>query len=226
MADICFAAFGRREIEFEENEIRGLVAFRRKYSPQHVFKGARITKSLSISIQIAVLIETLTASVLRSHGSFATFLHPKTAAAIATSGMVKFAWKGETDEKFEWCLETQMVCLLRRSRGPTMILDDSGNLAALVHEKYPHLILGFRGVTEETTLGVLRLYKLLKQNTLKIPTISIKLDNLHGCGESLIDAIKCATDVMIPRKVALVVGFGNVGKDSVHLLGAWTLVSS
>ncbi|KAF9903602.1 S-adenosyl-L-homocysteine hydrolase [Linnemannia zychae] len=230
VADISLAAFGRREIMLAENEMPGLMGLRHKYGPQQILKGARIAGSLSLTIQTAVLIETLTALgaevTWSSSNIFATqdALPIYAAAAIATSGVSVFAWKGETDEEFVWCLETQLFAF-RGGQDPNMILDDGGDLAALVHEKYPHLIPDIRGISEETTSGVHRLYKLLKQNKLKIPAISVndsvtktKFDNVYGCRESLIDGIKRATDVMIAGKVAVVAGFGDVGKGSAAAL--------
>ncbi|KAG0269176.1 S-adenosyl-L-homocysteine hydrolase [Actinomortierella ambigua] len=226
IADISLAALGRKEIALAENEMPGLMALRRKYGHQQALKGARIAGSLSMTIQTAVLIETLTALgaevTWSSSNIFATQDHA--AAAIAASGISVFAWKGETDEEFVWCLETQLFAF-RGGQGPNMILDDGGDLVALVHERYPHLLPGIRGISEETTSGVVRLYKLLKQNKLMIPAISVndsvtktKFDNIYGCRESLSDGIKRATDVMIAGKVAVVAGFGDVGKGSAAAL--------
>ncbi|KAG0094803.1 S-adenosyl-L-homocysteine hydrolase [Podila epicladia] len=226
VADISLAAFGRKEIELAENEMPGLMALRQKYGPSQVLKGARIAGSLHMTIQTAVLIETLTALgaevTWTSCNIFSTQDHA--AAAIAESGVPVFAWKGETDEEYLWCLEQQLLAF-KDNKGPNLILDDGGDLTTLIHENHPHLLNEIKGISEETTTGVHHLYKMLKENKLKVPAINVndsvtksKFDNLYGCRESLIDGIKRATDVMIAGKVAVVAGYGDVGKGSAAAL--------
>ncbi|KAG0264958.1 S-adenosyl-L-homocysteine hydrolase [Actinomortierella ambigua] len=218
VADISLAAFGRKEIELAENEMPGLMALRKKYGPQQVLKGARVAGSLHMTIQTAVLIETLTALgaevTWTSCNIFSTQDHA--AAAIAESGVPVFAWKGETDEEYMWCLEQQLRAF-NGGKGPNMILDDGGDLTTLIHENHPDLLAEIKGISEETTTGVHHLYKMLKENKLKVPAIN-----------SLIDGIKRATDVMIAGKVAVVAGYGDVGKGSAAALrgmGARVLVT-
>ncbi|KAF9122965.1 S-adenosyl-L-homocysteine hydrolase, partial [Mortierella sp. 14UC] len=226
VADITLAAFGRKEIELAENEMPGLIALRQKYGPSQILKGARIVGSLHMTIQTAVLIETLTALgaevTWTSCNIFSTQDHA--AAAIAESGVPVFAWKGETDEEYMWCLEQQLYAF-KDGKGPNLILDDGGDLTTLIHESYPQLLADIKGISEETTTGVHHLYKMLKENKLKVPAINVndsvtksKFDNLYGCRESLIDGIKRATDVMIAGKVAVVAGYGDVGKGSAAAL--------
>lgn len=226
VADITLAEFGRKEIEIAENEMPGLMELRRKYGPAQPLKGARVVGCLHMTIQTAVLIETLTAlgatCTWSSCNIFSTQDHA--AAAIAVTGVPVFAWKGETDEEYEWCIEQSIKAF---PEGANMILDDGGDLTSLVHEKYPKMLENIKGVTEETTTGVHHLYKMLAAGKLKVPAINVndsvtksKFDNLYGCRESLIDGIKRATDVMIAGKVAVVAGYGDVGKGCAKALQA------
>ncbi|KAJ3235963.1 S-adenosyl-L-homocysteine hydrolase [Chytriomyces hyalinus] len=220
VADITLADFGRKEIEIAENEMPGLMSLREKYGPAKPLAGARIAGCLHMTIQTAVLIETLTALgaevTWSSCNIFSTQDHA--AAAIAATGVPVFAWKGETDEEYEWCIE-QTIKGFKDGKALNMILDDGGDLTQIVHQKYPQLLGDIRGVSEETTTGVHNLYKMLKNGELKIPAINVndsvtksKFDNLYGCRESLIDGIKRATDVMIAGKISVVAGYGDVGK--------------
>lgn len=220
IADISLAAFGRKEIELAENEMPGLMYLREKFRPTQPLAGARIVGCLHMTIQTAVLIETLVALgaevAWSSCNIFSTQDHA--AAAIAAAGIPVFAWKGETDEEYLWCIE-QTLASFKDGKHFNLILDDGGDLTKLVHDKYPHYLEGCKGVSEETTTGVHHLYAMLKENKLKIPAINVndsvtksKFDNLYGCRESLIDGIKRATDVMIAGKVAIVAGYGDVGK--------------
>ena len=236
VADISLAAFGRREIELAENEMPGLMATREKYASDQPLKGARIAGCLHMTIQTAVLIETLTSLgaevTWSSCNIFSTQDHA--AAAIAASGTPCFAWKGETEEEYQWCLEQQLLAF-NDGKSLNLILDDGGDLTALVHAKYPEMLKDCYGVSEETTTGVHHLYKMMKENKLLVPSVNVndsvtksKFDNLYGCRESLIDGIKRATDVMIAGKVAVVAGFGDVGKgcaDALHSMGARVLVT-
>jgi len=213
----------------------GLMAIRHKYAPSQPLKGARIAGSLHMTIQTAVLIETLTALGARVQWSscniFSTQDHA--AAAIAATGVPVYAWKGENEEEYLWCIEQTLY--FQEGEALNMILDDGGDLTNLVHLKYPKLLEGIRGVSEETTTGVHNLYKMLEKGQLKIPAINVndsvtksKFDNLYGCRESLIDGIKRATDVMIAGKVAVVAGFGDVGKgcaQALHKMGARVLIT-
>ncbi|PKX94358.1 adenosylhomocysteinase [Aspergillus novofumigatus IBT 16806] len=236
VADISLAAFGRREIELAEIEMPGLMAIRRKYAEDQPLKGARIAGCLHMTIQTAVLIETLTALgaevTWTSCNIFSTQDHA--AAAIAAAGVPVFAWKGETEEEYQWCLEQQLNAF-KDGQKLNLILDDGGDLTALVHSKYPEMLKGCYGVSEETTTGVHHLYRMLKEGKLLVPAINVndsvtksKFDNLYGCRESLIDGIKRATDVMIAGKVAVVAGYGDVGKgcaDALRSMGARVLVT-
>ncbi|KAJ3276526.1 S-adenosyl-L-homocysteine hydrolase [Terramyces sp. JEL0728] len=217
---------GRKEIEIAENEMPGLMHLRAKYGPTKPLAGARIAGCLHMTIQTAVLIETLVilgAEVTWSSCNiFSTQDHA--AAAIAAAGIPVFAWKGETDEEYIWCIEQQLKAF-KDGKAMNMILDDGGDLTSLVHDKYPELLADVRGVSEETTTGVHHLYKMLKEGKLKIPAINVndsvtksKFDNLYGCRESLIDGIKRATDVMIAGKVSVVAGYGDVGKGCAFAL--------
>ncbi|EEB08402.1 adenosylhomocysteinase [Schizosaccharomyces japonicus yFS275] len=220
VADISLAAFGRKEIEISENEMPGLMAIREKYAPSQPLKGARIAGCLHMTIQTAILIETLVALgaevTWSSCNIYSTQDHA--AAAIAASGVPVFAWKGETEEEYIWCIEQQLKSF-PSGKPLNMILDDGGDLTALVHERHPDLLKDIKGISEETTTGVHNLYKMFRDNRLKVPAINVndsvtksKFDNLFGCKESLVDGIKRATDVMIAGKVAVVAGFGDVGK--------------
>jgi len=234
VADIKLADFGRKEITLAENEMPGLMAIRKKYGPLQPLKGARVAGCLHMTIQTAVLIETLLelgADVQWSSCNiFSTQDHA--AAAIAARGVPVYAWKGETDEEYIWCIEQTLYF----KNGPlNMILDDGGDLTNLVHEKYPQLLPEIKGLSEETTTGVHNLYKMLKNKTLKVPSFNVndsvtksKFDNLYGCRESLVDGIKRATDVMVAGKVCCVAGYGDVGKgsaQSLRALGARVLIT-
>jgi adenosylhomocysteinase len=221
VADISLADWGRKEIAIAETEMPGLMALRQEYGKKKPLKGAKIVGCLHMTIQTAVLIETLVhlGATVRwsSCNIFSTQDHA--AAAIAAKGIPVFAWKGESEEEYEWCLEQTM----RGPDGwlPNMVLDDGGDATLLLHNKYPKLLKDVKGVSEETTTGVHRLYEMMKAGKLKIPAINVndsvtksKFDNLYGCRESLVDGIKRATDVMMAGKVAVVAGFGDVGKGS------------
>ncbi len=221
VADISLAGWGRKEIIIAETEMPGLMALRAEYGAAQPLKGARIVGCLHMTIQTAVLIETLTAlgaSVRWSSCNiFSTQDHA--AAAIAAAGVPVFAWKGETEEEFWWCIEQT----LRGPDGwtPNMILDDGGDVTQIMHDKYPEMLKDVRGLSEETTTGVHRLYEMVKEGKLLVPAINVndsvtksKFDNLYGCRESLVDGIKRATDVMVAGKVAVVCGYGDVGKGS------------
>lgn len=228
VADLSLSEWGRKEIEIAEGEMPGLMSMRKKYGTQKPLKGARIAGCLHMTIQTAVLIETLTelgAEVQWSSCNiFSTQDHA--AAAIAKTGVPVYAWKGETDEEYIWCIEQTLV--FKDGQPLNMILDDGGDLTNLVHEKYPQYAEGIRGLSEETTTGVHNLYKMLEKGTLKVPAINVndsvtksKFDNMYGCRESLIDGIKRATDVMVAGKVAMVAGYGDVGKGSAQSLRAF-----
>ncbi len=223
--DISLADWGRREIMLAENEMPGLMAIRKKYGPTQPLKGARIAGCLHMTIQTAVLIETLTelgAEVQWSScNKFSTQDHA--AAAIAATDVPVYAWKGETDEEYDWCIDQTIY--FADGEPLNMILDDGGDLTALVHKKYPQLLEGIRGLSEETTTGIKELRKMLEKGELKVPAINVndsvtkaKFDNLYGCRESLVDGIKRATDVMVAGKVAVVAGYGDVGKGCAHSL--------
>ncbi|KAI5867340.1 Adenosylhomocysteinase [Durotheca rogersii] len=236
VADLSLAAFGRKEIELAENEMPGLMAIRKKYAADQPLAGARIAGCLHMTIQTAVLIETLVALgaevTWTSCNIFSTQDHA--AAAIAAAGVPVFAWKGETEEEYNWCLEQQLSAF-KDGKKLNLILDDGGDLTHLVHNNYPEQLKECFGVSEETTTGVHHLYRMLKNNTLLVPAINVndsvtksKFDNLYGCRESLIDGIKRATDVMIAGKIAVVAGFGDVGKGcamALHGMGARVLVT-
>ncbi len=225
VADLSLADWGRKEIMLAENEMPGLMALRRKYGPQKPLQGARIAGCLHMTIQTAVLIETLQelgAQVTWSSCNiFSTQDHA--AAAMAKAGVPVYAWKGQNNEEFDWCIEQTLF--FPDGQPLNMILDDGGDLTNMVHDKYPELLAGIRGLSEETTTGVHRLYQRLQHGTLKVPAINVndsvtksKFDNLYGCRESLADGIKRATDVMIAGKVAVVAGYGDVGKGCAHSL--------
>jgi len=225
VADISLADWGRKTITLAEKEMPGLMFLRQKYGPSKPLKGARIAGCLHMTVQTAVLIETLIelgADVTWSSCNiFSTQDHA--AAAIAAVGVPVYAWKGETDEEYVWCIEQTLV--FPDGKPLNMILDDGGDLTNLVHEKFPQYIKGIKGLSEETTTGVHNLYKMFAKKTLKIPAINVndsvtksKFDNLYGCRESLVDGIKRATDVMLAGKVAMVAGYGDVGKGSAQSL--------
>lgn len=228
VADITLADWGRKAIEIAENEMPGLMMMRTVYGPQKPLKGARITGCLHMTVQTAVLIETLLelgAEVQWSSCNiFSTQDHA--AAAMAKRGVAVYAWKGETDEEYIWCIEQTLV--FPDGQPLNMILDDGGDLTNLVHTKYQQYLPGIRGVSEETTTGVHNLYKMLQKGELKMPAINVndsvtksKFDNLYGCRESLVDGIKRATDVMLAGKVSVVAGYGDVGKGCAHALRAF-----
>jgi adenosylhomocysteinase len=224
--DISLANWGRMEIEIAETEMPGLVALREEFGKEQPLKGARITGCLHMTIQTAVLIETLVALGAEIRWSscniFSTQDHA--AAAIAASGIPVFAWKGMTEEEYEWCI----VQTIEGPDGwrPNMILDDGGDLTAIVHKpEYAEVMKGVKGISEETTTGVLRLYDMARKGTLQCPAINVndsvtksKFDNKYGCRESLVDGIRRATDVMMAGKIAMVAGFGDVGKGSAESL--------
>ncbi len=224
--DINLAEWGRKEIGLAEAEMPGLMALRAEYGVSKPLKGARIAGCLHMTIQTAVLIETLIelgAEVTWSSCNiFSTQDHA--AAAIAAAGIPVYAWKGMNEEEFEWCIEQTLY--FGEDRKPlNMILDDGGDLTNLVFDKYPELVAGIKGLSEETTTGVHRLYERMKNGTLPIPAINVndsvtksKFDNKYGCRESLVDAIRRATDVMMAGKVAVVCGYGDVGKGSADSL--------
>ncbi|XP_017481666.1 PREDICTED: adenosylhomocysteinase-like [Rhagoletis zephyria] len=225
VADINLAEYGRKAIIIAENEMPGLMAIRKKYGPQKVLKGARIAGCRHMTVQTAVLIETLVelgAEVQWSSCNiFSTQDHA--AAAIAKTGVPVYAWKGETDEEYLWCIEQTLV--FADGKPLNLILDDGGDLTNLVHEKFPQYLKDIKGLSEETTTGVHNLYKMMKEGRLGVPAINVndsvtksKFDNLYGCRESLIDGIKRATDVMIAGKVCCVAGYGDVGKGCAQAL--------
>nr|AFK10735.1 adenosylhomocysteinase [Callorhinchus milii]AFM89533.1 adenosylhomocysteinase [Callorhinchus milii]AFM89756.1 adenosylhomocysteinase [Callorhinchus milii]AFM90444.1 adenosylhomocysteinase [Callorhinchus milii] len=225
VADISLAEWGRKAIDIAENEMPGLMKMREMYGSSKPLKGARIAGCLHMTIQTAVLIETLTSLGAEIQWSscniFSTQDHA--AAAIAKTGVPVFAWKGETDEEYIWCIEQTLI--FRDGKPLNMILDDGGDLTNLIHTKHSKLLKDIKGVSEETTTGVHNLFKMHKKGELKIPAINVndsvtksKFDNLYGCRESLIDGIKRATDVMIAGKVAVVAGYGDVGKGCVQAL--------
>jgi adenosylhomocysteinase len=224
--DISLAEWGRKEIELAEAEMPGLMALREEYGPSQPLKHARIAGCLHMTIQTAVLIETLTALGAEVRWSscniFSTQDHA--AAAIAAAGIPVFAWKGMNEEEFNWCIE-QTLFFGSEERPLNMILDDGGDLTNMVLDQYPELIQYIKGLSEETTTGVHRLYERMNHGTLPMPAINIndsvtksKFDNKYGCRESCVDAIRRATDVMIAGKVAVVAGFGDVGKGSAESL--------
>jgi len=228
VADMEQAELGRKYIRLSENEMPGLMAMRTRYGTSKPLKGARIAGCLHMTIQTAVLIETLTelgADVQWSSCNiFSTQDHA--AAAIAATGVPVYAWKGETDEEYLWCIEQTLI--FPDGQPLNMILDDGGDLTNLVHDKYPELLKDIKGVSEETTTGVHNLYKMFKNGKLKCPAINVndsvtksKFDNLYGCRESLVDGIKRATDLMIAGKIAVVAGYGDVGKGCVQALSAF-----
>ena len=233
--DISLADWGRKEIAIAETEMPGLMALRQEFGEAQPLKGARVVGCLHMTIQTAVLIETLTALGAEVRWSSCNIFstQDQAAAAIAVTGVPVFAWKGETEEEYLWCIDQT----IEGPDGwrPNILLDDGGDLTVIVHEKYPELMADIRGVSEETTTGVHRLYDMAKAGKLMCPAINVndsvtksKFDNLYGCRESLVDGIKRATDVMLAGKVALVAGYGDVGKGSAESLrsqGARVLVT-
>ena len=220
--DISLAEWGRKEIELAESEMPGLMSLREEYKNEQPLKGSRIAGCLHMTIQTAVLIETLTALgaevTWSSCNIFST--QDQAAAAIAAAGVPVYAWKGMTDEEFDWCIE-QTIFFGEDKKPLNMILDDGGDLTNMVFDNYPELVDGIRGLSEETTTGVHRLYEREKNGTLVMPAINVndsvtksKFDNKYGCKESLVDSIRRATDIMMAGKVAVVAGYGDVGKGS------------
>lgn len=230
VADMSLAEWGRKETLIAETEMPGLMALREEFGAAQPLKGARIAGCLHMTIQTAVLIETLTALGAEVRWSscniFSTQDHA--AAAMAAAAIPVFAWKGETEEEAEWCIEQTIIG--PNNWRPNMILDDGGDLTVMMHDKFPELMADVKGLSEETTTGVLRLYEMVTKGTLKVPAFNVndsvtksKFDNLYGCRESLVDGIKRATDVMIAGKIAVVCGYGDVGKgcaQSLRGLGA------
>ena len=233
--DMSLAEWGRKEIEIAENEMPGLMALRDKYAATQPLKGARIAGCLHMTIQTAVLIETLTALgadvTWSSCNIFTTQDHA--AAAIAATGVPVYAWKGRSNEDFDWCIEQTIY--FPDGQPLNMILDDGGDLTSMVHSKFPELLAGIKGISEETTTGVHRLVQMHERGELKVPSINVndsvtksKFDNLYGCRESLADGIKRATDVMLAGKVVVVAGYGDVGKGcaiSMQRYGARVIVT-
>jgi adenosylhomocysteinase len=226
VADLALADWGRREIAIAETEMPGLMALRQEFGAAKPLAGARIVGCLHMTIQTAVLIETLTelGATVRWSSCNIFSTQDQAAAAIAARGIPVFAWKGESEDEYEWCIDQTL-------RGPAdgpyagwtpnMVLDDGGDATKILHDKHPDLIAQIRGISEETTTGVNRLYDMMRRGTLKAPAINVndsvtksKFDNLYGCRESLVDGIKRATDVMLAGKLAVVCGYGNVGKGS------------
>ena len=235
VADMSLADWGRKEIAIAETEMPGLMALREEFGKAQPLKDARIVGCLHMTIQTAVLIETLTAlgATIRWSSCNIFSTQDQAAAAVAAVGVPVFAWKGESDEEFWWCIEQT----IKGPDGwtPNLILDDGGDLTGLMHEKYPEMLKDIKGLSEETTTGVHRLYDMMKKGELLVPAINVndsvtksKFDNLYGCRESLVDGIKRATDVMVAGKVGVVAGFGDVGKGSAASLrnqGARVLVT-
>lgn len=237
--DISLAEWGRKAIRMGEKEMPGLMAIREEYGPGQPLKGARIAGCLHMTVETAVLIETLKALgaevTWTSCNIFST--QDEAAAAIAVTGVPVFAWKGETEAEYDWCIEQQLFAF-EGGRGPNMILDDGGDLTVMVHKKYPQLFDGpdgIKGISEETTTGVHRLYEMARKGTLKVAAINVndsvtksKFDNLYGCRESLLDGLKRGTDVMVAGKVAVVCGYGDVGKgcaQSLRGMGARVVIT-
>ncbi len=235
IADLSLAAWGRKETSIAEGEMPGLMALREEYRGQKPLAGARIAGCLHMTIQTAVLMETLVdlGAELRWSSCNIFSTQDQAAAAMAAAGIPVFAWKGESEEEFWWCIEQT----IHGPDGwhPNMILDDGGDLTQIMHEKYPELLEDVRGLSEETTTGVHRLYEMMREGSLKVPAFNVndsvtksKFDNLYGCRESLVDGLKRATDVMIAGKIAVVAGYGDVGKgcaQSLRGLGAMVWVT-
>lgn len=232
--DMSLASWGRKEIQLAEQEMPGLMALRAKYGKDKPLKGARIAGCLHMTIQTAVLIETLQELGAQVRWSscniFSTQDHA--AAAVAAAGIPVFAWKGETEPEYDWCIEQTINF---GGEPLNMILDDGGDLTALVYNKYPNLLPGIRGISEETTTGVHRLYRMMEEGKLKTPCFNVndsvtksKFDNLYGCRESLADGIKRATDIMVAGKVVVIAGYGDVGKgcaQSMRGFGARVIIT-
>ena len=230
VADISLAEWGRKEIAIAENEMPGLMALREEFQGQRPLAGARIAGCLHMTIQTAVLMETLVALGAEIRWSSCNIFstQDQAAAAVAAAGIPVFAWKGESEEEFWWCIEQTIFG--PGGWRPNLLLDDGGDLTLVMHEKHPELLEDVRGLSEETTTGVHRLYEMMSAGTLKVPAINVndsvtksKFDNLYGCRESLVDGLKRGTDVMIAGKIAVICGYGDVGKgcaQSLRGLGA------
>jgi len=225
VADINLAELGRKQIMLAENEMPGLMATRRKYGPSQPLKGARIAGCLHMTTQTAVLMETLVALGAEVQWSSCNIFSTQdfAAAAMAKAGIAVYAWKGESEEEYNWCIEQTLYW--PDGKPLNMILDDGGDLTNMVHDKYPQLVAGIKGISEETTTGVHNLYRRFKNGSLKIPAMNVndsvtksKFDNLYGCRESLVDGIKRATDLMLAGKVSVVAGYGDVGKGCAQSL--------
>ena len=221
IADLSLSDLGRRKIGIAEGEMPGLMALRKEYGKEKPLAGARITGSLHMTVETAVLIETLVELGAEVRWSSCNIFstQDEAAAAIAAAGIPVFAWKGETEEEYWWCIEQTLKW--EGNEGPNLLLDDGGDLTWYVHDKYPQLLDKIMGLSEETTTGVHRLHQMARKNELKVPAYNVndsvtksKFDNLYGCRESLVDGIKRATDVMIAGKLAVVAGYGDVGKGS------------
>jgi len=235
VADMSLAEWGRKEIQIAETEMPGLMALREEFGAAQPLKNARIAGCLHMTIQTAVLIETLTAlgATVRWSSCNIFSTQDQAAAAMAEADIPVFAWKGETEEEAEWCIEQTIIG--KDGWRPNMILDDGGDLTVMMHEKFPELMADVKGLSEETTTGVLRLYEMVEKGELKVPAFNVndsvtksKFDNLYGCRESLVDGIKRATDVMVAGKIAIVCGYGDVGKgcaQSLRGLGATVWVT-
>lgn len=233
--DMSLAEWGRKEIEIAESEMPGLMYLRKEFGKTKPLKGAKIAGCLHMTIQTAVLIETLVELGAEVRWSSCNIFstQDQAAAAIAAAGIPVFAWKGMNEKEFDWCIEQTLKW--SDGSGLNMILDDGGDLTVMVHKKYPELLKNIKGLSEETTTGVHRLYDMMKKGELKVPAINVndsvtksKFDNLYGCRESLVDSVKRATDVMVAGKVCVVAGFGDVGKgsaDSFRGLGGRVIIT-
>jgi adenosylhomocysteinase len=233
--DISLAAWGRKEITLAENEMPGLMSLRREFGASKPLAGARVVGCLHMTIETAVLIETLIhlGAEVRWSSCNIFSTSDQAAAAIAAAGIPVFAWKGETEEEYDWCIRQTIVG--KKGWVPNMILDDGGDLTKMIHDEYPEVLKEIKGLSEETTTGVARLYQMEKEGRLKVPAINVndavtksKFDNLYGCKESVIDGVKRATDVMIAGKMVVICGYGNVGKgcaDAFKSQGARVVVT-
>ncbi len=233
--DISLAAWGRKEIILAENEMPGLMSLRREFGASKPLNGAKILGCLHMTIETAVLIETLTALGAQVRWSSCNIFSTsdQAAAAVAAARIPVFAWKGETEEEYDWCIRQTIIG--KPDWKPNMILDDGGDLTLMIHNEYPEILAGIKGLSEETTTGVARLYQMEKEGKLKVPAINVndavtksKFDNLYGCKESVIDGVKRATDVMIAGKMVVICGYGNVGKgcaDAFKSQGARVVVT-
>jgi adenosylhomocysteinase len=228
VADMALAEWGRKEIVLAESEMPGLMALRKEYASSKPLDGARIAGSLHMTIQTAVLIETLVELGAQVRWSSCNIFstQDQAAAAIAAAGIPVFAWKGESEEEYWWCIEETLK--FEDGQGPNLLLDDGGDLTKWVHDKHPEMLAGIKGVSEETTTGVHNLQRMLEHGELKLAAINVndsvtksKFDNKYGCRESLVDGIKRATDVMLAGKVAVVAGYGDVGKGCAQSLDSY-----